>query len=63
MSGKITVATYKIRIMGPDATEYPDIDLAERGIEIEVTEIDWSKIIAIINDGLPEGWYCKIEDS
>ena len=62
MAGKITVATYKVRIMGPDVVDYPDIELAEKGIEIQVSEVDWNMIENLINDQLPDGWYCKIED-
>jgi len=60
--GKIRIATYRLRIMGPDATEYPDIDLAERGIEIDITELDLGKVEETVNSMLPDGWYCKIED-
>jgi hypothetical protein len=48
--------------MGPDVSGEPNVDLAERGIEVEVAELDLGKIEQIINDMLPEDWYCKIED-
>jgi hypothetical protein len=48
--------------MGPDVSGEPNIDLAERGIEVEVNELDLGKVENVINDMLPEGWYCKIED-
>lgn len=60
--GTTRIASYRLRIMGPDVSGEPNVDLAERGIEVEVAELDLGKIEQIINDMLPEDWYCKIED-
>lgn len=62
MPTTVKITSKVLRIMGPDATSYPDIELAERGIEQQVSEIDWGQAEDAINDQLPDGWYCKLED-
>jgi len=45
------VKKYTIRIMGPD-----------EGAEINLDEIGLSHAEDVINDELPDGYYCEIEE-
>jgi hypothetical protein len=53
-----TYAIIKIRIEGPESTD----DKAGLTIDDYIESIDWSNVEGLINDSLPEGYYCKIEE-
>jgi len=53
-----------LRIMVPDVRESDEEDkeLMEQQIEQVVQGINWPMFEQLLNDSLPDGYYCKIED-
>ena len=50
------IAHMSVRVMGPD--DAPD------DINQEVNDgLNWSQVEDSINDQLPDGYYCKVEDA
>lgn len=53
-----------LRIMVPDVRELDDEDKpqAEQQIEETINGINWDMYEQLLNDSMPDGYYCKIED-
>jgi hypothetical protein len=57
----IRVANKVLRVMASD--EVARTAGSEQAIEDTVTSIDWSQVEDAVNDQLPEGYYCKLDDA
>lgn len=51
-----------LRIMVPDVRDEEDVEAAEKEIEGVIDGINWNMFEQLLNDSMPNGYYCKIED-
>jgi hypothetical protein len=61
MTERVRVALYALHIMGPDATQFPDVESKEKEIEDTIRNLDLNFISAAVTNELPGGYYAKIE--
>lgn len=58
----IKISAKMIRIMGPGLRLDDNLTVYDERNQSALDGIDWLEVEDVVNNQLPEGYYCKVED-